>query len=264
MAKHWRILYSGEQDAGTNMALDAVLLQGCAEGWSPPTLRIYGWTKPTISIGYHQSFEKELDFSQIPPSEIDLVRRPTGGRAVLHIEERAYAVIAPETQEPWCINQETSYRQISLGLIAALNSLKLFPHFHRGEAKTGRFGGTMQPCFASTSKFEVVFGKKKLVGSAQRRIKNAFLQHGSILCSPRHLEVVHYLKAGPAEKERFLKILQENSICIEEYTGKKIPLSSFESPFLEHFAQGLQVEAEIGILNSNETEKLHEHLSAVE
>jgi len=246
----WRLIYSGDQSGLYNMTLDESILDSVERAESPPTLRLYGWKTPVLSLGYMQNPFSELDFEQIKKDGVEVVRRPTGGRAVLHINEWAYSVIASTHTSPWCQDKSQSYQYISAALTELLSLPNKKLSFHRGQIKTSNIPTqAYQPCFASTSRFEVVAHGKKLVGSAQRRRRGAFLQHGSILCSKGHLGVIQYLSLSEQSKKDYLQVLLDNSITLEDWYGKAVDRSKLAENFLEKFAKLLGVETEIGLPN---------------
>jgi len=167
------------------MAVDeAVLLGYTLESSSePPTLRLYGWDPPALSLGRGQESSSSHDPVYLRAEAIDLVRRPTGGRAVLHEWERTYAVIGSLRHPPFDGGVHDVYRRIADALLVALRRVGLEP------ATAARPRGGVSPrdpgmgpaCFEAPSVHEIVVGGRKLVGSAQLRRRGAFLQHGSIL-----------------------------------------------------------------------------------
>lgn len=258
----WRILYSGDQTGEYNMALDEAILQGVEAGQSPPTIRLFGWKTPVISLGYMQKAKTELDFASIHRDEIEVVRRPTGGRAVLHIDEWAYSIIARNDCESWGTDKSLSYHHISQALVQTITGPSGMPSIDRGEQKTSRsVGGAFQPCFASTSRYEVVVDGKKLVGSAQRRRRDAFLQHGSILCSERHLDVVNYLLLNTEQKQSYFEVLKNNAISLERWYQKKIDRHQLFNGFLERLAKALGVNAKLGDVLPSELKAIEQIIS---
>lgn len=156
------------------MALDETLLEAAAAG-APPTLRLYAWTGPWLSLGYAQPFEATAA-RECRDAGVSVVRRITGGRAVLHGRDLTYAVTAHESELPPGL--EASYRVVSDALIAALAALGV-------EAERAARGPAIAPdgafdCFASAAHDEIAVAGRKLAGSAQRRAGGAVLQHGSI------------------------------------------------------------------------------------
>ena len=105
------------------MAIDEAILWAVAEGKSPPTLRFYGWEPPCLSIGYSQSMEGEVDVDKCREVGVDFVRRPTGGRAILHADELTYSVVASQSEPRVAGGVIESYRRLSAGLVAGLRGL---------------------------------------------------------------------------------------------------------------------------------------------
>lgn len=178
LAARWRLLDSGAADGATNMAIDHALLDRAAgpHGHNEAVLRIYRWARPTLSFGLHE--RARIPREALAAHEVDVVRRPTGGRALLHHREVTYSVTAP-LSDGSSIGLGESYRAINALLRAALARLGVAaeeaPRRGRASAPDGA------PCFAEPNLGELVVDGRKLVGSAQRRDAQALLQHGSIL-----------------------------------------------------------------------------------
>lgn len=181
MSSPWRFLDTGTQDAAWNMALDEALLTLHASGTTPPTLRVYAWSQPTLSLGYAQDATQDVEIDACQAQGVTVLRRPTGGRAVLHDQEVTYSVIMPLALADGPDTITEHYRRIGLALAAALQALGLPVHLARPSVRTG--GGRSVPspaCFAALSRYELSVAGRKLVGSAQKRGQQALLQHGSI------------------------------------------------------------------------------------
>lgn len=171
-----RVLVHGPADAAWNMAVDEALLDRPDSGW---TLRFYRWRRPTISIGYAQRLAAAADQERAWRLGVDVVRRPTGGRAVLHADELTYALAAPADSTPLSGGIAASYRRIAAGLQAGLRLLGADVEVARSGAAPSP--GGKRPCFAARTRYEISVGGRKLVGSAQRRRNGRLLQHGSLL-----------------------------------------------------------------------------------
>ncbi|MDQ4080810.1 MAG: lipoate--protein ligase family protein, partial [Gemmatimonadota bacterium] len=170
-----RLLLSPPADGATNMATDeALLLRAGRTGET--VYRIYGWSRPTVSLGRHQTAQGRYDVERARAQGIDFVRRPTGGRAILHHREITYAVAGPV--EAFGSLRE-SYRAINRLLLEALRTLGV--EAREAQVSTRAPIPGIAPCFEAPVSGEVVAGGRKLVGSAQVRDGDAFLQHGSIL-----------------------------------------------------------------------------------
>lgn len=173
--REFRLILDGPLPGAENMAVDEALLRAFEAGISAtPTLRLYGWSEPTISAGYLQNVAPFLGLG------LPVVRRATGGRAVLHQFEATYSVVAPSGEPPFEGGILEAYSVISRCIVAALRHFGIEAEFSKGSGAAGRHA---EACFFSPSRFEVLVGGRKLVGSSQRRYKKAFLQHGSIIFS---------------------------------------------------------------------------------
>ncbi|HWL41031.1 MAG TPA: lipoate--protein ligase family protein [Gemmatimonadaceae bacterium] len=170
----WRLLLAAPRSGAENMARDTALLERAART-GETVFSIYSWEKPTLSFGRHQAAAGHYDAEAIRAASVDVVRRPTGGRAILHHREVTYSVTAPLAGEPL----RAAYERINEVLIDGLARLgvaaTLAAPSHRTPPPNAR------PCFESPVEGEVVAAGRKLVGSAQWRDERALLQHGSIL-----------------------------------------------------------------------------------
>ncbi len=202
----WRFLDTGHRDGAWNMAVDEALLLGVAAGTSPPTVRVFGWQPPTVSTGHSQDVESELDLDACAAAGVGVVRRPTGGRAVLHAGELTYAVVAPAGVLPLGNSIMEDYRVIAGGLIEGLSILGVTAELAtvvtdpRGEGD-----GPSPPCFVSAGRYEIVVDGRKLVGSAQRRSSGAVLQHGSLLTDDTHLALADLLRVRNERQRKMIR-----------------------------------------------------------
>ncbi|HEY4706947.1 MAG TPA: biotin/lipoate A/B protein ligase family protein [Thermodesulfobacteriota bacterium] len=169
----WRLILDGDLPGQINMARDTAVLKALDEGRGVPTLRLYGWERPTISIGHAQDAAPFLE------SGLPVVRRTTGGRAVVHWREVTYSVTGLCDDPLFSGGILGAYSVISGCITAALKDAGVDAALFRGSAGAGKSAA----CFQTPSRFEVLADGRKLVGSAQRRFRKAFLQHGSILMS---------------------------------------------------------------------------------
>ncbi|MCS7313154.1 MAG: lipoate--protein ligase family protein [Acidobacteria bacterium] len=171
------VLQDGPQAGAWNMALDFWLWKTHGPD-RPPVVRFYQWVRPTVSLGYHQEVETVVNLKACRDLGVDVVRRPTGGAAVLHHHELTYSVIATPAQLGVARPLE-AYERISQALQTALHRLGLpRADIARPARPSGRLDGF---CFAETTHYEITVDGRKLIGSAQRWGRSAILQHGSIL-----------------------------------------------------------------------------------
>jgi lipoate-protein ligase A len=186
MPSAWRFLNTGSREAAYNMALDEAMLLLHEAGVTPPTLRVYSWNTPTLSLGYTQKTCQEVNLAACQQYGVAVVRRPTGGRAVLHDREVTYSVVLPTTFSSGPDTHTGHYRRIGLALATALQRLGLAVHLERSRLSAHAPRTAASPaCFAAIARYELSAAGKKIVGSAQKRLQRTLLQHGSI---PLHME----------------------------------------------------------------------------
>jgi len=175
----WRLLDDGAHAGAWNMAVDEAVAEAVDAGAAPPTLRLSRWEPPCLSLGFSQPYGA-ADAAFCASHGIDVVRRPTGGRAVLHHLELTYAVAA-RLEAPFSPDLQAAYQAICGALVAGLGALGV-PAALSGAPEGGHIRPTQPiPCFIGPAAGEVAVAGRKLVGSAMRRVGGAILQHGSIL-----------------------------------------------------------------------------------
>jgi lipoate-protein ligase A len=177
----WRLIIDGALSGAHNMARDVAMLEAVSAGNAPPTLRLYGWAPPCLTLGKHQGLDAaDLDFCRT--NGVDVARRPTGGRALLHHHELTYAVAAPLGVGPIPRKLQDAYRRICGGLVRACRGLGVDAVLIGGEVNLRLPDPTSTvPCFEAPAEGEVVVSGRKLVGSAMRAHAGAILQHGAVL-----------------------------------------------------------------------------------
>lgn len=176
----WRFLPYGVFRAAENMAVDEAVFRLNRRESLPPTLRFFGWKPPAVSLGYFQKTFREIDVAACRQAGIDVVRRPTGGKAVLHEHELTYSLVAAADHPLFTLDIIGTYRAVSACIVEALRRLGLAPEIAfegRSAAGTPLEGY----CFAAPSRYEILVGGRKICGSAQVRAGGSFLQHGSLL-----------------------------------------------------------------------------------
>ncbi|MFN3396292.1 MAG: biotin/lipoate A/B protein ligase family protein [Thermodesulfovibrionales bacterium] len=173
----WRLIDSGEGDAFYNMAIDEAIAIAVMNGVVPPTLRFYGWKVPSVSLGHFQRID-DINLNYCIENNLPVVRRPTGGRAILHGDELTYSFSA-RNEDGFSGGLMESYSLIGNAFLEALRMLGLDAEMMQRRQKGSIL--TRSPlCFNSTSIGEISLRGIKLIGSAQRRWKGGFLQQGSI------------------------------------------------------------------------------------
>lgn len=213
MPEPYRFLNTNVQDAAMNMAIDESILTHHLEGEVPPTLRVFRWSQPSISLGRFQSVEREIVSEQCLERGVALVRRPTGGRAVYHRDEFTYSIVMSKRFGiPSGII--AAYAFLAKGLLAALMRLGV-----QAELSDGRVSkNPSAACFASSTQADLTSGGFKLIGSAQVWKDDTLLQQGSLPLDDRAAEFFTMLRFPneAARKEAFAL-----------YSEKTTPLHTF-------------------------------------
>jgi len=215
----WRFLNTAFGNAFFNMAVDEQLVRSVSSQASLPTVRVFGWKPAAVSFGYAQKIGREIDLEEVRRRGIDIVRRPTGGRAVLHWNELTYSVVCPADHPVVGGNISEVYRAISQCLVTGLESLGIDARLEPGRTPvpSPRGKDVTSPCFSSTSQFEITLQGRKLIGSAQRRIGDTVLQHGSLLLGPEHKQVVDLMPSGRERlKQAYADQLESHTISLQE------------------------------------------------
>ncbi len=182
MSDTWRLLVTPPARGAWNMAADESILEHIGRGEAMPTLRLYAWNPACLSLGHAQPFT-DIDVGRLAARGWDMVRRPTGGRAILHTDELTYSVVGPADEPRLSGSVLESYNRLACALLRAAHSLGLDAQSSPLSAELGGAGkhGSVNPvCFEVPSAYEITAGGKKLIGSAQARRKEGVLQHGSL------------------------------------------------------------------------------------
>lgn len=173
-----RLIYHKPASGRRNMAVDEALLEAVRSGQSGPTLRFYAWEPPCLSLGYGQKWT-DADLTRLDAAGWGLVRRPTGGRAILHTDELTYSIVLPDEHPLAQGDILDSYRRISRALLAGLHSLGVASSADRRAERRPQASGPV--CFEIPSHYEVTTPDgRKVIGSAQTRRRGGVLQHGAI------------------------------------------------------------------------------------
>jgi lipoate-protein ligase A len=257
----WRFLHTGDRSPAENMAIDEAVLTAHSEEKSPPTVRFYGWNPATLSIGYFQKAQ-EVDMGAVEKEGIGFVRRPTGGRAVLHDRELTYSIIVSETYPGIPRNVTEAYRVLSEGLLQGFRGLGLdaeMVQLASEEEKEKYASAGSSACFDSPSWYELVVEGRKIAGSAQVRQKEVVLQHGSILLDMDTDQLFRLLKfSSDKVAERMKLSFTKKAVAINDLLRAQdkpqVALREVEVAFRRGIADGLGVELEEGELTSYELE----------
>ncbi|MEK4229919.1 lipoate--protein ligase family protein [Solibacillus sp. FSL H8-0538] len=245
MDSTWYFINSGPCRASYNMALDEALLDWHSTGAIPPVIRFYEWNPATISIGYFQRAEKDINLEAVRAQGLGFVRRPTGGRAVLHDQELTYSIIVSENYPNMPQTVTEAYRVLSEGLLVGFQNLGLDAYFSVPETKEQR-DDLKKPksavCFDAPSWYELVVEGKKVAGSAQTRQKGVILQHGAILLDldeDKLLSVFNF--SSPEAKERMRAKLPEKAVAMNRLVEQPLSVEQCVKAFHSGFEEALQI-----------------------
>jgi lipoyl(octanoyl) transferase len=212
-----RLFASPPADGATNMAIDEALLRR-AQRTGEAVYRLYSWSSPTVSLGRNQTAHGHYDLGLACARGVDFVRRPTGGRAILHHREITYSVAAPVAEFG---SLGESYRAINRLLVEALRLHGVVAREAEAPDRTPIPGTT--PCFEAPAAGELVAGGgtggRKLVGSAQVREGDAFLQHGSILVDDDQQLLAELGARAPSMPPATLRELTGREVTVHEFAA---------------------------------------------
>src|SRR4051794_10367691 len=242
----WRFIDTDNGSASFNMALDEALLEWHSQGKIPPVIRFYGWNPATLSIGYFQKAEKEINIEAVKEQGLGFVRRPTGGRAVLHEHELTYSVIVSEEHPKMPKTVTEAYRVISEGILKGFHNLGLDAYFSVPTTEEDR-ESLKRPqsavCFDASSWYELVVEGRKVAGSAQTRQKGVILQHGSILLDLDEDKLFSLFKfSNDRVKERMRKAFTSKAVAINDISSQKVSIDQARQAFKSGFEEGLNIQ----------------------
>jgi lipoate-protein ligase A len=213
----WYLWPYAEYNGLFNMSADLWLGQQMTVVFDRPVLRFYGWNPYCISLGYHQK-TTEINIKECIHHKIDVVRRPTGGRAILHAEELTYSLIYPSNR----IKPEDFYRLTHLPFVKVLQNWGIPSEYNPSQTDFTRFyaSDNSAVCFATSAKYEVELYKKKLIGSAQRVFEKSILQHGSLLLGNQHHQLVDFLNLDRYKRERLKQHISDHTAYVWQISKK--------------------------------------------
>lgn len=254
----WRLLQSGAGDGAWNMAVDEALLEALVAGVGQPTLRFYAWQPPTVSLGFFQPLDEGISLSEIAARGFGLVRRPSGGRAILHKDEVTYSVTVPEDLIPDGQSVMGSYRSISRGIETGLALLGVGATLaDRREMPRMKAAGLPTVCFAKAARCDMTVAGRKIVGSAQTRRRGVIMQHGSV---PLMIDPAEHLAVMPGggTDEASQHQLREAACGVADVIGRPVSYDELCAALAEGFAQRLGIELHPGTLTDWELARARE------
>lgn len=239
LAANWRLVITPTARGAWNMAVDEAILEATLGGNVPPTLRLYAWRPPCLSLGYAQPVA-DIDKEKLAALGWDLVRRPTGGRAILHTDELTYAVIGPQREPRLQGSILESYQRLSRALMAALSLLGLPVQAHPLPADNQGGNSKGPVCFEVPSNYEITIHGKKLVGSAQARKREGVLQHGTLPLWGDLTRIIQVLCfRDESEREQAGARLNSRATTIEAVLGYRVSWDEAAQAFVSAFQQEL-------------------------
>lgn len=244
MQETWGFLDSGSNDAAINMAIDESLLNWHSAGKIPPTLRFYGWNRPSLSVGLFQKVERRIDFTAVDAHQCDFVRRLTGGSAVLHDQELTYSIVISEEHARIPQSVREACHILTKGVFEGYQNLGIKADYALVSERES-IKDRSDVCFEKPAYYEMIVDGKKISGNAQTRKKGVLLQHGSI---PMYIDenMLFDMFRFPTEalKEKQRNDFKDKAISIDKITNKAHTYDMLKDAFYEGFQTGLDIKLE--------------------
>ena len=229
MSHQWRLIDSGPGSASYNMALDEAIAASVRNCKEPPTLRLYGWDRPSLSLGCFQK-TSDIDLDYCSQDSIPIVRRLTGGRAILHHNELTYSFSVRTDTGPFSEGLMESYRGISSAFNLAFRKTGIRVE-SKMQKEQGRVLSRNPLCFEATSYGEILLDNHKVVGSAQKRWKDGLLQQGSIPYTCNRQQMARVLGSSLPETDISLNGLKEIVPDFDDEVFRRAVQEAFEEIF---------------------------------
>jgi len=250
----WRVIADAPRSGAANMARDEAILDAVEDGLALPTLRYFRWSPRCLSLGAFQSATEEVDERACARAAVEIVRRPTGGRAILHDCELTYSVAAPVRVLGSGSSVLASYRRISAALIAGLRKLGLAAALAPPRRNPIPLTERSPACFDAPSDYEVLVGERKLIGSAQMRRGGYLLQHGSLLIRFAPDPLLALLRLDMESRCRWRERMKTGVTDLEREIGA-IDLPALRAAITEGFSRIFASPFEPGELSPAEEQK---------
>jgi lipoate-protein ligase A len=235
------------------MALDESILEHIGRGESMPTLRLYAWDPACLSLGHAQPFA-DVDVQRLKERGWEVVRRATGGRAILHTDEITYSVIAPNDEPRVAGTVLQSYNRLAQALLLAVKQLDLPVEMKEGKAADGSAANPV--CFEVPSTYEITVDGKKLIGSAQARKKEGVLQHGSLPLTGDLTRICQALVfENESAREEASKRLLSRATTVESVLGGEVSWETAAEAFIYAFESQLGLSLKQGELSESESKR---------
>ena len=263
MPDTWRLLVTPPARGAWNMAVDESVLEHIGRGESQPTLRLYAWAPPCLSLGHAQPFS-DADLDRLAARGWEMVRRPTGGRAILHTDELTYSVIASSDEPHMAGSVLESYNRLALALLHAVRSLDVDAQSNPLSVEAGVPGAANHAspnpvCFEVPSAYEITVAGRKLIGSAQARRREGVLQHGSLPLTGDLARITEGL-VFPDEASRMdaARRLLSRALTVESALGRPVSWDQAALSFVHGFETQLDLCLERADLSESELRRAAE------
>lgn len=257
----WRLIVEETPRSGAaNMAVDQAIAEACAAGKSLPTVRFYRWQPPAVSLGRLQPIT-DIDAAKVSALGYEIVRRPTGGRAILHTDEFTYSVAAAMQHPLVRGGVMDAYLRISNALLAGLRQLGVHAEKAPGDVRVG--ADVSAVCFEAPSAYEITAGRRKLIGSAQSRRAGYVLQHGSLPLVGDITRLIDVLALPTEESATLRQELAARACTLAQALGvddasDKVAFSRVAAAMQHGFEQVLQMSFQPGGLTPAEVRRAAE------
>jgi lipoate-protein ligase A len=236
-----------------NMAIDQAIMEAVAVGRVPPTLRFFAWEPACLSLGYMQPVQ-DVDRPRLTMAGWDIVRRMTGGRAILHTDELTYSVALPADDPLVAGGIVDSYRRLSAALVEGLRLLGVAPEADK--RADGHHSASGPVCFEVPSHYEITVSGKKLIGSAQVRRFGAVLQHGTLPLWGDITRICQVLVfASEEERQSARQRVAERAITLEQALGRLVPWQEAAAAMSEGFRRVFDLDVQQAALTADEYER---------
>jgi lipoate-protein ligase A len=256
MSKLWRLLLTHPARGDWNMAVEESILESIGRGASLPTLRLYAWTPACLSLGVAQPFA-DVDVPRLRARGWDVVRRITGGRAILHTDELTYSVIGPAENPILAGSVLESYNRLAKALLHAVQGLGVSVQMKEGKADES--GKSNPVCFEVPSTYEITVDGKKLIGSAQARRKEGVLQHGSLPLVGDLTRITEALSfADESARADASARLLDRAATVESALHRVVDWESAAGAIIHAFESELGIHFERGELSQEEKTRAEE------